>query len=352
MTRWHAADDCPRQPGPAQHQVEVGRRPARVAGWRHRLRQRREQPGQVLLAGRGTGRRSASVGPVAPVERRQSVISSSGAFGAQRCQAGTIARAGRPGPGGEEVARRSRPESRRSRKSVTMPKFRPPPPRQAQNRSALCFASHGEQPAVGGDDPQRLDVVGGRAELADGEADAAAERQAAERDARARAGRDRQRPCRRARRRRRSASAPLRSPPSRPRPGCPATCPGRRRRPFRSTSRRSCARPSAGRSGRRCAAPSGPRACTSCTSLTRTMASGRTASIALVVDEPRACRSATEPGAITGPGRRAGRARATRGSEPAAQGAAEAAERSCRRRSAPAAAPSSSRRSSVCTSPA
>ena len=48
----------------------------------------------------------------------------------------------------------------------------------------------GEQASVGGDDPQRLDDVRGRAELSRREADAAAEGKPAERDGRAGPGRD------------------------------------------------------------------------------------------------------------------------------------------------------------------
>ena len=74
------------------------------------------------------------------MERRHSVIRSSVAFGAQRCQAGTIA-----GPADHgQVAKKYEPVVACDifrRKSVTIPKLRPPPPRQAQNRSAFCFSS-------------------------------------------------------------------------------------------------------------------------------------------------------------------------------------------------------------------
>ena len=81
-----------------------------------------------------------SVGLVAAGGERQSVVSSSGAFGAQRCQAG---RSRRPADHGQwrRSTRRVAPATCRRRKSVTIPKLPPPPPRHAQKRSALCRAS-------------------------------------------------------------------------------------------------------------------------------------------------------------------------------------------------------------------
>ena len=70
---------------------------------------------------------------------------------------------------------------RRNCSRVATPKL-PPPPRSAQNRSGWCSASTRSELAVGGDDLGGEQVVDREAVLAHEEADAAAERDAADPD--------------------------------------------------------------------------------------------------------------------------------------------------------------------------
>ena len=74
---------------------------------------------------------------------------------------------------------------------VTTPKLPPPPPWQAQNRSAYWSGSGGEHRAVRRDNLQGLKVVTGQAVRPGGYADATAERQAGDADGRAGAARHR-----------------------------------------------------------------------------------------------------------------------------------------------------------------
>ena len=77
-----------------------------------------------------------SVGADAPVERLQTVVRASGESGIQPCHAGTSSG---PASHGHDAKTYDAFETgvTRSLKLVTIPKLRPPPPRQAQKRSAL-----------------------------------------------------------------------------------------------------------------------------------------------------------------------------------------------------------------------
>ena len=130
------------------------------------------------------------VGEPPPEPRLQTENSASGACGAQSSHAAIAAGACAHGHPTLKVVT-VEIGAVRKRYCVAIPKLPPPPPRLAQYRSAFSCRRAGPHPAVGGHEREREEVVARRAELTGQEADAAAERLAADPDRRARPGRNR-----------------------------------------------------------------------------------------------------------------------------------------------------------------
>ena len=130
-----------------------------------------------------------TVGELAPVWIAQIEKSSSGACGAKACQARTTSASCDQG----QSAKKNDTSATGwvwSSKCVTTPKLPPAAAAAGPVEVGVLGRAAGAVAAVGGDDPERDDVVGGRAELPRGEADAAAECETADPDGRARSGRD------------------------------------------------------------------------------------------------------------------------------------------------------------------
>ena len=292
--------------------------------------------------------KTCSEGAEPPVGERQSVVSASGACGAQRCQAGTISR---PAAHGHEAKKYEAVETgvTRRRKLGDDPEVaarrRRGTPRRDPRSAARSQSSRRPSAVTIRSDSTLSEVVPSRARR---QADPAAERQPADARPSGTSPPGSSRPSLPARRRRRSGGHRHRRRPSRPRRGFRAARRGRPRRRSRSSSRRSCDRPSGARSRRRSSATSG-RAPARRRVIRRPNDGQRPDSVeALVVDEPRRlvrARARREHGAGDEPPKLAQpRVRAAPAAAPPSRPATLPA------RTAPAARASNSRRSSGLTS--